>query len=227
MQGRKNLIIVIVILWAAVGLANPINGGVKLDIQYDKKKLEAGELQVFTHQIASGEQGETKRVVGVLLIDAPPEKVWETLEHWDAMGEYIPSLEYYRTVQVLKPVADDTPGESLIEGKLKAAFISIRYTLHVTFDKANLRQDWKLISKEEMKRLRKENSGLKESSATLKDIRGFEYIEPYGDGAKTIYYYAPVVEVSMPVPAWVERQLSKSSLNEYMEGVKKKVEASR
>ena len=58
-------------------------------------------------------------------------------------------------------------------------------------------------------------------------IQEFEYIEPYGDGSRTRYYYALIVAVSMPVPGWIERRLSKSSLNEYMEGIRQRVEDAR
>jgi hypothetical protein len=199
----------------------------KLNITYDKKKLESGELQVFTYTYPLEKGGEGKRVVGIMLINAAPEKVWKVLENWDAMGKYVPSLEYYKTRHIIKPISDNTVGESYIEGKLKVAFLSILYTLHVSFDKASMSQEWKLVNADEIKNLKQQNIILTEASSSLKNIRGFEYIEPYDDGSKTIYYYAPIVEVSAPVPAWIERQLSKSSLNEYMEGVKKKVEENR
>jgi hypothetical protein len=206
---------------------NSLSAAKKLNITYDKKKLESGELQVFTYTYALEKGGEGKRVVGIMLINAAPEKVWKILENWDAMGKYVPSLEYYKTKHIIKPISDKAAGESYIEGKLKVAFLSILYTLHVSFDKATLSQEWRLVNDQEIKSLKQQNINLTEASSSLKDIRGFEYIEPYGDGTKTIYYYAPIVEVSAPVPAWVERQLSKSSLNEYMEGVKKKVEETK
>jgi len=206
---------------------NNLSAAKKLNITYDKKKLESGKLQVFTYTYSLKKGGEGKRVVGIMLINAAPGKVWKVLEDWDAMGKYVPSLEYYKTRHVIKPISDNAAGESYIEGKLKVAFLSILYTLHVSFDKASMSQEWRLINADEIKNLKQQNIILTEASSSLKDIRGFEYIEPYDDGSKTIYYYAPIVEVSVPVPAWVERQLSKSSLNEYMEGVKKKVEESK
>ena len=196
----------------------------KVDLHYDKKRLEQGGLQTYTQRYKLDKGGEGKRVIGIILIDAPPETVWRVLEDWEGIGNVIPSLEYYRTRHIASPAGDSGKGMSYIEGKLKVGFLSILYTVCVTFDKTGLRQDWKLVDETEADALRQRGICLEPPAPLLKDIRGFEYIEPYGDGSRTIYYYAPVIEVSVPIPAWIERRLSESCLDEYMEGVKKKAE---
>jgi len=217
----KMLLVSTVIL----ALAFPVSGGPrKLKINYKKDKLEAGKLQVFTQKYRLKDGGEGKRVIGVMLIDATPAKVWKALENWDAMGAYVKSLIYYKTIHRKSPITDNGIGISLIEGKLKAAFLTILYTLEVKFYKSHYYQEWRMVRKEEGAAYRAKNIPVKENKGSVKNIKGFEYIEPYGDGSKTIYYYAPIVEVSIPVPGFVERSISKSSLNEYMLGVKKKVE---
>jgi hypothetical protein len=40
-----------------------------------------------------------------------------------------------------------------------------------------------------------------------------------------VYYYAPIVESSMPMPDFAERYLTNSTLPGYMESVKKRVES--
>ena len=208
-----------------LGLTIPGAGGPrKLSIKYNKTKLEAGKLQVFTQKYRLKDGGEGKRVIGVLLIDAPPEKVWRALENWDAMGAYVKSLIYYKTVHRKRPITARGTGISLIEGKLKAAFLTILYTLEVKFYKSHYYQEWRMVTEKEGASYRARSIPIKKNKGSVKDIKGFEYIEPYGDGSRTIYYYAPIVEVSIPVPGFVERSISKSSLNEYMLGVKKKVE---
>ncbi len=193
----------------------------KIEVKLDQKKLDAGKIQTFTQKLDA--DGKRKRVVGVMLIDAPVPHVWAVLEDWEAMGEFVDSLEYYKTVKVLKPVGENRVGESLIEGLLKVAFIKIHYTLKVTFDEQNLRQEWRLVRANKIPEYGKQNIKVNKSSAILKNIEGFGYIEPYKEG-KTIYYYAPIVEVSGPIPGWAERKISKSSLREYMKGVKKQAE---
>ncbi len=222
---KKNLLLTIAL---AIAVSVPLTAGPrKLKINFNKTKLEAGKLQVFTQKYKLKDGGDGKRVVGVLLIDAPPSKVWDVLENWDAMGAYVKSLIYYKTVHKKNPITTGGTGISYIEGKLKAAFLTIIYTLEVKFYKSQNYQEWRMVGKKEAAQYRSINIPVKDNSSSVKDIRGFEYIEPYGDGSKTIYYYAPIVEVSMPVPGFVERSISKSSLNEYMLGVKKKVEEKR
>lgn len=218
----------ITIILLGLFLCLPAWGGPRsLKINYDRVKLEAGKLQVFTQKYRLKGGGEGKRVIGVLLIDAPPARVWKALEDWDSMGAYVKSLVYYKTVHRRAPITDTGTGISFIEGKLKAAFLTITYTLEVKFYKSHYYQEWRMVKDADVKKYRSRKIPLKENSSSVKDIRGFEYIKPYGDGSKTIYYYAPIVEVSIPVPGFVERSISKSSLNEYMLGIKKKVEKSR
>ncbi|MDY6904746.1 MAG: hypothetical protein SWH61_08670 [Thermodesulfobacteriota bacterium] len=197
----------------------------KLTVPCDQEKLESGEIQVFTHRYTLKDGGEGKRVIGIMLLDAPPAQVWKVLENWDAMGPYVKSLKYYKTIHVINPVSDIASGVSLIEGKLKVGILSFLYTLRVTFDRVGYSQEWRMLTSDEIVDCKKQQIPIRDSSASIKDIRGFEYIEPYGDGSKTIYWYAPVVEVSGLVPGWVERAISKSSLNEYMEAVRKMVQS--
>ncbi|HQP30832.1 MAG TPA: SRPBCC family protein [Deltaproteobacteria bacterium] len=199
-------------------------GQERLNLKLDRKTLEAGKLQTFTYEYKVEGQGKKKRGVGVILIDAPPERVWEYLLKWDSMGEFVPGLDYYKTIQSLRPIAKGAVGESLIEGKLKFPMLTIKYTLDVRFDEPNLRQDWRLITPEEVDEFARK--GIKTTRATggIKNIEGFEYLEPYAGGSKTIYYYAPIVETAVPIPAFVERLLANSTLPGYVESVKKRVE---
>ena len=86
----------------------------KVNFNIDKVKLESGNLQVFEENYVVEGKGQKKRAVGVILINAPPAKVWDVLENWDVMGEFVPGLSYYKTVHVVKPMSKDTGGESLI-----------------------------------------------------------------------------------------------------------------
>jgi len=199
----------------------------KPDINYDRAVLEQGKLQTFTYKYPLADGGTGERVIGVLLINAPPAMVWMALEDWEAMSEFVPDFEYYKTVYVEPSTSNSSRTMAYIEGKLKIAFFSILYNLRVVFDKQHLWQKWDLVDEAEEKELKAKGVNLSPSSSFLRSVRGFEYIEPYGDGSRTVYYYAPVVEVSMPVPGWIERRIAKSSLTEYMEGLKKKVEAGK
>lgn len=192
----------------------------KVNIRLDEKKLNAGKIQTFVYEDDTNGNSIRKRVVGVVLLDGPVSTVWEVLEDWDAMGDNVPSLKYNKTIKVLHSDAKQSLKESLIESLLEIAFVKIIYTLHVRFDKQNLRQDWWLVTDREVLDYAKKNISVKESSGILKNIEGFQYIEPYGDGNKTIYYYAPIVEISGPIPGWIENKITKSSLEDYLEAIK-------
>ncbi|MEA2101458.1 MAG: hypothetical protein U9P80_02645 [Thermodesulfobacteriota bacterium] len=192
--------------------------GVDLDI----KKLEKGDIQVFKEEYSTVGEGKKMRVVGMMLIDAPPAELWDVLVDWDAMGPYVSGLDYYKTVHRIEPVGKDS-GQSLIEGKLSIAFFTVLYTLDVRFDRSRFRQEWTMVDKETAETCRKSGIGISDKSGTIKDIQGYEYIEPYGDGSRSMYFYAPIVETAVPLPGFVERAVSKSTLKGYMEGVRKMV----
>lgn len=195
----------------------------KVQLNIDKTKLEAGVLQIFEENYIVEGKGQKKRAVGVIMIDAPPSKVWDVLENWDSMGEFVPGLSYYKTVHVIKPITVGSIGETLIEGKL--SFPPIRYTLDVVFDKTNLRQDWRMVTEKELALYNEKREIVKKNSGMIKSIEGYEYIEPYDNGQRTVYIYAPIIETFGAVPPFMDRLLTKNTLSGYMKAIKKRVEA--
>jgi hypothetical protein len=189
----------------------------KITVAIDKTKLEKGELQTFISELNNAAGLVKKRVIGVIVIDAPPAAVWKALENWEAMPAFVPGLEYYKVVHRFNR------DNLLIEGVVKAGLIKILYTLRVRFDRARLTQEWNFLSPEEIKAYNDKGIPLKKPAWNIKNVEGFEYIEPYGNGSRTIYYYAPVIE-ARGVPEWIERLLAKQGLEGYMLGVKKKAE---
>ena len=189
----------------------------KITVPLDTAKLEKGELQTFIIPLKTAEGQAKRRVIGVVVIDAPPARVWRVLENWEAMSAFVPGLEYY------KVIGRRGPDESIIEGTVKAGLIKILYTLVVRFDRVKLTQDWFFVKPEQVKAYNDGGIPVKKPTWNIKNVEGFEYIEPYGDGSRTIYYYAPIIEAKA-VPEWIERLLAKRGLDGYMLGVKKKVE---
>lgn len=196
----------------------------KFNYKLDEKKLLSGEIQVFEKQYQVEGEGIKKRVVGVMILGAPPDQVWQVLENWDAMGPFVPGLDYNKTIHIFEPLGNKNKiGNSLIEGQIKVLYLSINYTLDVKFDQANYRQEWKLVTDEQVETYNQKNIPVKKANRGLKNIEGFEYTEPYGDGSSTIYYYAPVVETAIPIPEFVERALARNTLNGYMEAIREMV----
>lgn len=199
----------------------------KINVYLNTKKLNAGELQTFEFDYTTVGQGKKKGVIGVILIDAPPAAVWKILADWDSMSEYVPGLTQHKTKCVLKSLKDGSPLESLIEARLKTAgVLNILYTLKVKFDNEKMMQEWSFLTDKQIDEYNKEKIlGLNKPSFGLKNISGFEYIEPYSDGKKTVYYYAPVVEISIPLPSFVEKAITGKSLSDFMIAIKKRAES--
>ncbi len=199
----------------------------KINIYLNKQKLAAGELQTFEFDYITSGQGKKKGVIGVVLVNAPQAELWKVLMDWDSMSEYVPGVTQHKTRYVVKSAKDGSPLESLIEARLKTAgILSIIYTLRVKFDGEKLVQEWSFLSDNETEELNKEkNLGLNKASFGLKNISGFQYIESYSETGKCVFYYAPVVEISIPLPGFVEKAITGKTLSDFMIAVKKRAES--
>ena len=198
-------------------LCAPVGTVEKINITLDRAKLDRGELQTFMYDMKTGAGAIKKRVIGVVVIDAPPGRVWQVLENWEAMAAFVPGLMYYKVIYRVDPAV------SIIEGQVKVAFIKIMYTLKVTFDRVNRAQKWVFVTDDEADAFNERGIPVKRASSNIINVEGFEYIEPFGGGSRTIYYYAPVVEAT-GVPEWLERLIARRGLEGYMLGVKKRAE---
>ncbi len=196
----------------------------KIGLPLDMELLKAGDLQISVEEFSTGGEGARKRVVGVVLVDAPPDIVWKVLLDWESMPEFVPNLKSYTIVHQFPDPANPENTQKLIAGKIKVLFFTIGYTMDVLFDPANFRQEWRLVSDEDAAAYRENGIQAVDPVFGLKSVEGFEYIEPFDNGGKTLYYYSPVIESSIPVPGFIERAMAKSSLRGYMKGIKEKAE---
>ncbi|MBU0992476.1 MAG: hypothetical protein KJ737_08290 [Proteobacteria bacterium] len=219
-------VIRIIIAWLYFMMAGEVFAGINDGFTIDMATLKAGKLQIFTEEFKVEGEGKRKRVIGVILINKPPGDVWEVLKDWDSMGQYVPGLKYYKTIHTITPIDDMNNGETLIEGELDVPIVTVTYTVNVTFRASeNYRVEWHLLSEKQIQKYCDSNIPVKANSSGLKSIEGFGYLEAVDDGLKTVYTYAPIVEISIPIPGFVERYISKSSLKGYLNAVKKHVES--
>jgi len=200
-----------------------------IDVQIDQKKLANGDLQTFVETLETKGDGGKKRVIGILLINATQKEVWNIIKNWDAYGEFVPGLKYYKTLY--KKTIPDKPGsfQSYIEGyiKIPVPFIRKTYTLDVNFDRHNYLINWQLVGNNQIEELKKQGLTPSRSSRVLQNIEGFSYLKPFENGKKTVIYYAPVVEISIPVPQRVERFLSGTIMKGFMEAIKNRAETAQ
>jgi len=192
-------------------------------IVVNDKKLEQEKLQVFIDEEETQSKGKRKRFVGVLLIPTRPENVWNVLYNFDVMGEFIPHLEYYKTVEILKQYDNGTTEQALVEGKLKIPVLTVEYTLFVTFFPDRYRVEWKLVHQDQVQLYHEQGIQIKACTGGLKDVDGYGYVLPYADKQQSIYIYAPIVETSIPLPGFAEKMVSKTVTSGYMHGVRDRV----
>jgi hypothetical protein len=198
----------------------------KIKNDIDPSLLEKGELQSSLVKYKTKEGGEKGRVVGVILIDAPFAKVREIQGDWESQPQWVPAVKYYKTRYTFDELPEGIIRRRLMEGKLGIAFLTVTYSLDVKLHEDNKTEDWKLITKEECKAWNNKGVEIAPPYWGIKDIGGFGYLEPYEkDTEKTVYYYSPVIETTIPVPDIILRTAMKLTLPGYVEGFKKRAES--
>jgi hypothetical protein len=214
-----------IVLLGCASVANAADGR-DLNIELDQNILQSGELQSFVETLKTEGAGGKKRVIGVIMIEATQDEVWDVIQDWDAYGEFVPGLKYYKTIQ--KTVFQEHPAyfQSFVEGyiKIPVPFVRKTYTLDAIFEQEKYFIQWKLVQYDRIQALNKLGLSLTKSSNVVQNIEGFSYLEPFDNGKKTILYYAPVVEINIPVPQSVERFLSGTIMTGFMEAIKNRVE---
>ncbi len=203
----------VVVCWAEPG---------KFDFPVDEKKMLEGELQLFERSIEGGEGKKKRHIAGVILINALPEEVWNVLNDWESMDEFVPDLEYYKVITERRR---DGIGQLFLEGKLNIPLFNFIYNLDVVSDKSRFLQEWRLMTPEEVEIIRLVGFDIRESTDGIDEITGYGLVQPTDNGQKSIYTYSTVIEFSMPLPEFVENYISRNALIGFVEGVKKRVES--
>lgn len=189
------------------------------DCQIDAKELLSEEVQTCEKTFSVKGEGEKKGVMGVLLINAPYNTVWKVISDWEAQSRFVPGLEYFK-VRHRFPGGDEDSWHSLVEGKLDIPFVAFRYTLDARFDKRIGKMSWQMLSADDIKRYQSEKIPVQLSDEDrLKNVEGFGQIVAHDD-KHTVYYYAPVVETTIPVPDFIQSAIMSVSLNDYLQAIK-------
>lgn len=194
------------------------------EFSVDKTLLENEEIQTFEKTFTHSEdEGETRGIMGVILVNAPYEVLWQVISDWEAQGDFVPGLEYFKVKHVF-PNGSDNEWRSLVEGQLDIPFVSFRYTLDANFNKNEGTMLWSMLKPDDIQAYQAQKVDVRKSDEDrLKNIEGFGQIQSYND-IQTVYYYAPIVEVSIPIPGFVEDIISRISLSRYLEAIKEKAE---
>jgi hypothetical protein len=215
------LALVFILCRVVICLAGPQT----FDFPIDENQLRKGELQIFELRLEGEGDKKKRHIAGIIQIDASPDDVWEVLNDWESMNEFVPDLEYYRIISEQEPSRQDGTRQLFIEGKLNIPFFNFVYNLGVASDKGRMVQEWRLMTHEEIEIIRLVGVDIRESTDGIEEIKGFAYVESADNGRTSIYAYSTIIEFSMPLPEFVENYICKNALSGFMEGVKKRSES--
>lgn len=164
-------------------------------------RLEEGELVAETNQETAGARGEGR---GSVLVHRPEGELWRILTDHRRFPEFMPRIE---KVQVL----DETPGGERSQLWLDATVKHIDYALDYRY-----RPEAGVIVYSMAKD--PPPHGVKEASGTWRLI-------PVDAGASTVVVYASKIDIGFWVPGFVAEYLSKRSIPNVLEAVKRRAEA--
>jgi hypothetical protein len=186
--------------------------------------LAAREVVVSLRAGSTNEASEGRQVMGAVLIDAPPAVVWAVWKDWEGVSAYVPDLRYYKVIHEIRPETDVDGREALIEGLQDVGLHAVRFTLHVRFDRAAWRQEWHLLSSEEMQSWQRRGVSVQDHSWTIRRIEGSGGLEPRENGRKTVFRYAPRFATSLPMPGFLTRRAAEKSLRAFLTGLRDRAE---
>lgn len=191
----------------------------------DDALLKAGKLQVCEKSFKPvGADGHKKGVMGVILIKAPYKRVWRVISDWPAQAAFVPGLDYFKVRHVF-PGGDKSHWHALMEGKLDIPFAAFTYTVDAQFDRRIGKMSWKMLSPDDIRRYQAEKIPVVLTDEDrLKNVEGLGQIVARDDGS-TLYYYAPVIETTVPVPGFIESAILSVSLNDYMDAIRQRAES--
>ncbi len=177
--------------FCAAGARGSLDGR-QAEMEY---KLSAGETVVSCEDING-----TKFVVGRILIDQPPERVWPTL---------VNPFEFERKIcprmSRVKVVADQARRSTL------ACTMDLPFPLpDITYVVESKYTPWQRV---EFKRV----------GGAFRDIRGFWKLSPVKNGTATEVTYSMYLDPGIPVPDWVVRQGVRCELPGCLEGLRRRV----
>ncbi len=160
----------------------------------DEKK-QIAKRKVVTRALPS--EGEAKRYEAIATIDAPPAKVMAFLKSFDRHVGPMPHLE--------KVTYSWDGALATVEQTLKVAFTTIWYRLHIMHYGDNV-IEWEYLQ------------------GDIRETTGYYKFFPYAKGKRTLIVYHVYTDPGLPIPQFIIDLLTKSSMPDVIEAVRKAVE---
>lgn len=144
--------------------------------------------------------GNAKSVVGTIVIDQPPDKIWPIVVNpYEFRNSLCPRMKY---IEVLR----DEPTTSLMKVKVNCGiFPHITYLVESTY-KRNQRVDFK------------------RAGGSLKEFTGYWLLETLDNGKKSRVTYSLYVDPGIPLPQWLVREAIKVELPKTLRALRRRVD---
>jgi len=188
---------------------------------FDAMLLSSGSIQYSDY---IDEHGVSYRT-GAVLIDAPPETLRCILEDMERLGTLLKHIEYYRIRHESAEGTLWSKDRVFVEGRFAIPEFPAQVTLMMEHDRSGRWRKWRTLTPEETASFNKKGIQILPSGGLIKDMSGFEYLEPFDDGEKTVYYYAMNLSSTIPIPEYIGNVINDAVYTEQMTMIKMMAEA--
>ena len=168
------------------------------------KLLKEGKV-IISEQIYADKEGAKKlRFIASALIKASPEQVWAVLRGYDLFEEFMPRV---KECQVVKWRKD---GCAVVRYDSQVLWVQVHYYILSCPAYPFRKIEFKLAQGYDNQ---------------IKDTYGFWEIIPAPKNKGSILSYSAYLDSGFPVPEFIAKRLTRSSLIEVLKNVKKRVES--
>jgi carbon monoxide dehydrogenase subunit G len=160
----------------------------------ERKDLENGKIlmEVRQHPIT-----KIPIPTGQSLVEGSVEEVWWVIIDFNAFGEFMPNVIYYRPL--------GWEGDRLlVDCKVRVLFLTLEYRLAYIIDEASHTTYWFYVK------------------GPIRDAQGYFRIEPY-DETRVLVTYTTTLDVGRAIPAVIEKALSKSTFPMIFKSLRQRV----
>jgi hypothetical protein len=193
----------------------------KLHEFIDDTVLLSGRVQIFEYK---AQVDKTYRV-GAIRIDAPADIVWEILEDMEMLGAKMPYIQYQKIKYGGLNMEKKHKGNIIVEGRFSIPNFSAQYTITMDFNRSGMWRKWRILTPKEVASYNSKGAQVLQSSGLIKEMEGFEYIEPYNKDAGTIYYYALNMKSTIPLPEFIINTINNALFEQHMALIKQMAES--
>ena len=149
------------------------------------------------------------------------------LQDMETLGDVLPYLEYQKIRSRDTSPAGRRTGDILVEGRFNIPHFSAQYTITMSYDRPHMWRKWRMLQPSEIESYNKKGIAVLQTSGLIRSMEGFEYLEAFDGGAKTIYYYALDIQSTIPLPEFIKKNINETIFMQHLGFIKEKAESRR